>query len=121
VRFAGNLDYDGVGQRLARAHAFLFPTARDIWGLVLVEAMAAGLPCLASVKAGATRDLVVEGETGFALDFEDTGRVAERLAELRADPGRLEELGAAGRRRVRDRFTLEHSARGWVEMVGQWE
>jgi len=120
VRFLGYRDYGPLQESFAQAHVFLFPTSRDIWGLVLVEAMAAGLPCLASTRAGGTRDLVVEGETGFALDFEDTDAVVGRLAELGASPPRVAAMGEAARERVRSRFTLAHSSAGWVELVERW-
>ena len=120
VRFPGYREQGALRESLAGAHAFVFPTSHDIWGLVLVEAMAAGLPCLASTRAGATRDLVVEGETGFALDFEDTGAVVDRLSRLRDEPGRVASMGAAGRARIRDRFTRAHSSRGWLEMTERW-
>lgn len=119
VRFLGNVPYDEIPKRYEAAHAFLFPTERDIWGLVLVEAMAAGRACLASVRAGATRDLVTDGATGYAVDFEETDLVAERLAALR-EPGRVEALGEAARARVREGFTLEHSGAGWRELVARW-
>jgi glycosyltransferase involved in cell wall biosynthesis len=119
VRFLGNLDYHAVAARYEAAHVFLFPTEHDVWGLVLVEAMAAGKACLASVRAGATRDLVVDGVTGYAVDFERTETVVGRLAALRR-PGRIEEMGEAARARVREGFTLEHSGAGWRELVARW-
>jgi len=119
VRFLGDVPYDALPERYAAAHAFLFPTERDIWGLVLVEAMAAGKACVASVAAGATRDLIVDGATGYAVDFERTDVVAGRLAALRR-PGRVEEFGEAARARVREGFTLAHSGAGWRELVAGW-
>ncbi len=119
VRFLGNVPYDALAARYGAAHGFLFPTGRDIWGLVLVEAMAAGKACVASVHAGATRDLIADGVTGYAVDFERTDLVASRLAALRR-PGRIEALGEAARARVQQGFTLAHSGAGWRELVAGW-
>jgi glycosyltransferase involved in cell wall biosynthesis len=99
------------------AHGFLFPTASDIWGLVLVEAMASGKACVASVHAGATRDLIADGVTGYAVDFERREAVAGRLAALRE---RVPELGRAARARVQAEFTLAKSGEGWRELVAEW-
>jgi len=117
LRFLGNVPYDAVPRHFEAAHAFLFPTAYDIWGLALVEAMAAGRACLASVRAGATRDLIDDGVTGYAVDFEGTDAVSGRLAELR---GRVRELGEAARARVTQGFTLAKSGEGWRELVAAW-
>jgi glycosyltransferase involved in cell wall biosynthesis len=117
VRFTGDLPRTDVAAQYREAHLFGFPTAKDIWGLVLVEAMAAGLPALASKGAGAARDLVVEGGTGFALDFDDTAKVGGTIARLAQDPETLERMGRAARDRVREGFTLDHSIEAWRDLV----
>ena len=95
--------------------------ARDIWGLVLGGGDG-GRACPASprFRAGATRDLVLEDETGYAVDFDDTDAVVDRLARLRGDPGRIEYMGNEARNRIREHFTLDHSGRGWVKLVREW-
>jgi len=117
VRFLGNVAYDAMPALYEAAHGFLFPTSSDIWGLVLVEAMAAGKACVASVHAGATRDLVADGVTGYAVDFGRKESVAGRLAGLRDDVRRL---GEAARARVQAGFTLARSGEGWRELVAGW-
>lgn len=119
VRFLGNVAYDAMPERYAAAHGFLFSSEYDIWGLALVEAMAAGKACIASVRAGATRDLISDGTTGYAVDFEKTEIVVGRLAAMRR-PGRVDALGEAARARVRQAFTLAGSAGGWRELVAGW-
>jgi len=57
-----------------------------VWGLVLVEAMSAGLTCISSIYAGATIDLIKEAETGFALDFSETDKAAEKINWILENP-----------------------------------
>lgn len=57
-----------------QSHCFLFQTDFDIWDLVLVEAMSAGLPCISSIHAGATHDLIKDGVTGFAMNLSENRR-----------------------------------------------
>lgn len=121
VRFLGYRAYDALGACYEGAHAFAFPTEYDVWGLVLVEAMAAGLPAVASTRAGATRDLVVDGETGFAVNFEDTDAAAARIRDLGAAPARAADMGQAARNRIREHFTLEKSAAGWLELLERYQ
>jgi glycosyltransferase involved in cell wall biosynthesis len=117
VRFAGFRQRAELPAFLARARCLVFPTGFDIWGLVLPEAMAAGVPCLASIHAGATRDLVVEGETGFAVDFADTAVAASRLRWFFAHPAEAAAMGEACRRHIEERANLGTSAAGFVAAI----
>lgn len=94
------------------AGAFVHPTLKDTWGVVVNEAMAAGLPVLVSDRAGCTPDLVIEGETGFRFDPYDIEQLAgllERTAHPETDRA---SLGAAGQRLVETNFSLEQFASG---------
>jgi glycosyltransferase involved in cell wall biosynthesis len=64
VIFEGFKQKEEMPKHLAEANIFLFPSEYDIWGLVLVEAMAAGLPCISSIHSGATEDLIQDGIPG---------------------------------------------------------
>ncbi len=118
VRFLGFRPNAELPQHYAAAHAFAFPTQYDVWGLALLEAMAAGLPALASPRAGATRDLVVEGETGFAVEFMRTEDAAESLCRLRQSG--ITTMGNAARNRIAKHFTLDRSADAWLELLKSW-
>jgi glycosyltransferase involved in cell wall biosynthesis len=101
----------------ARADCFVFPSEYDIWGMVLVEAMAAGLPCISSVLSGATIDLIREGETGFALDFSETEKVAERILWIFDHPEEAARIGANASLFIRENVTIEKSAAGFVKAI----
>jgi glycosyltransferase involved in cell wall biosynthesis len=117
------VDFEGFKQKkdipyhLDRASCFVFPTRHDIWGLVLVEAMAAGLPCLSSTEAGATRDLIQDGRTGFAVDFSDINKATETLHWLLDNPEQSEDIGRRARAFIQESVTLTKSAEGFVEAI----
>jgi glycosyltransferase involved in cell wall biosynthesis len=117
VRFFGFLQRPEVACRLAQACCFVFPSVYDVWGLVLVEAMAAGVPCVSSVHAGATSDLVRDGETGFAVDFSDSRRVADLLERLLDRPEETCRMRLSASRFVADEVSLAKSAAGFVEGI----
>jgi len=117
VNFEGFVHKADVPKYMAQASVFLFPTDFDIWGLVLVEAMAAGLPCIASVKAGATSDLIREGLTGASADFDDAVYVADKIKWLLDNPGLSDRIGAASARMIREDVNLAKSASGFVESI----
>jgi glycosyltransferase involved in cell wall biosynthesis len=80
---------------------------------VLLEAMAAGIPVVASDIPG-NRDLVVPGETGFLTPLGDRAALARAANQILDDPALGRRLGEAGRRRVLGEFSVER-------MVGRYE
>lgn len=117
VTFTGHLQRPEVAETLSRASCFLFPTQFDIWGLVLVEAMAAGLPCISSVHAGATYDLIEDGVTGYAVDFADAEAVADRVEKVLDDEDHARAMGAAAHEAIERRGSLAVSAQGFVAAI----
>jgi len=113
VRFEGFKQKPEIPAFLARADCFLFPSGYDVWGLVLVEAMSAGLVCLSSIQAGATADLVIDGQTGFSLDFEDREAVTDRLAWVLDNPGEAQAIGQRAAQWIAENVTLADSVRGF--------
>ncbi len=83
------------------AGAFVHPAWKDTWGLVVNEAMAAGLPVLVSDRAGCAQDLVAEGENGFTFAPHDERRLAHLLARTAsASDAEREAMGARSRTRI---------------------
>lgn len=67
--------------------------------------MAAGKPVVAT-DGGALPEIVLPGETGLLVPMGDAPAMARAFTELLADPDRAKKMGQAGRRRVRERFTM---------------
>jgi alpha-maltose-1-phosphate synthase len=93
VRHVSPLSRQGVAALLASADAFVMPTLADSFGLVLLEAMACGLPVIASAHSAAP-DVVEDGRTGFVVPAGDSSAIAERLVELAADAELRARMGA---------------------------
>jgi glycosyltransferase involved in cell wall biosynthesis len=95
----------------ARSEAFILPSTREEWGLVVNEAMACSVPVLVSNRVGAHFDLVEEGVNGFTFEPMDVAGLADLLGRFDADAGLGDRLGAAGHRRIEewspDRFGRE--------------
>jgi glycosyltransferase involved in cell wall biosynthesis len=109
LHIAGDVVWPGFREDVpAVMHAFdvfAITSVHEGFGLVLVEAMAAGKPVVAT-RAGAIPEVVVDGETGLLTDAGDCA--ALRLAfEKMLDPALRARCGAAGRTRARQRFTLD--------------
>jgi D-inositol-3-phosphate glycosyltransferase len=85
------------------------------FGIVPLEAMACGVPVVASAVGGLV-DSVVDGVTGVHVPPRRPGLVAEAVAGLLADPERRAALGAAGARRARRRYGWDRIARSTLEV-----
>jgi glycosyltransferase involved in cell wall biosynthesis len=117
VHFTGPIDMDSAGRsRLAAIYAcadvFCLPSIEraESFGIVLLEAMRAGLPTIASAIRGSGIGYVVrDGETGLMTTPADPASLASALARLRDDGALRQRLGEAGRRRWREEFTLERN------------
>lgn len=93
VTFAGT-QHAGLERFYRAADIFVLLSAFDTFGMVILEAMAAGLPVIVSPNVGA-KDLVEEGVNGFVLpDFRDADAAADRIVEL-LEVGRRKAMGAA--------------------------
>ena len=102
---------------LAQSICFLFQTDFDIWGLVLVEAMAAGLPCLASVSAGATQDLIDDNKTGFIADFSNLEDVKKKINWILDNPKQANEIGQRASEFISNKVSLKKSAEGFIQAI----
>lgn len=101
----------------ADADIFCFPTfySAESFGLVAVEAMMFRLPVVATNWRGLP-DIVSEGESGYLVPPMDTNTLAERLEHLIRNPQLRSAMGAAGRRRYEEKYTIDRF-RASVEAV----
>jgi glycosyltransferase involved in cell wall biosynthesis len=86
--------------------ALVLPSANEGTPVSAIEALAAGRPVVAT-RVGGVPDVVRDGVDGFLVEPGDVAGLADRLAQLAADPERAREMGDAGRTRVRDRYSVE--------------
>jgi glycosyltransferase involved in cell wall biosynthesis len=82
------------------------PSRQEGQGIVPLEAMAAGRPVIAS-RVGGLVETIVEGRTGLLVPSDDVHALAEALKNLLQDAERRAEMGAAGRHRVRQEYSLQ--------------
>ena len=97
VRMPGFQQYDDLPAIYAGARAFILPSMFEPWGLVVNEAMAAGLPVLVSNRCGCAPDLVRDGVNGFTFDPRDQHGLARLIGAISRSETTAKSMGAAGR------------------------
>lgn len=109
VRFLGEVDDEDLPDQYHHAHLFVLPAnARaEAFGMVLLEAMASGLPCVTTEVGTATSWVVKDGVTGRVVPPRDPAALAATLRELLDDLVGLRKMGQAARERVEQEFTQE--------------
>lgn len=104
VTFAGFISRAELRRWYERAAVFAMPSRGEGFGLVYLEAMAHGLPCLGAVDDAAS-DVIVDGETGCLVSATDVAAIADRLRRWLADASLRERMGRAGAARASSTFS----------------
>lgn len=109
VRFLGNVADEALPDLYRAADLFVLPsTSRaESFGLVLVEAMASGLPCVTTEIGTGTSFVVRAGETGLVVPPRDPAALAQALSRLAGDAALRARYGRAGRARALAEFTVD--------------
>lgn len=103
VELTGHITHTQLGQELARASVFLLPSRQENSPMAIAEAMAAGVPVVASNRCGMPY-MVSEEQTGFLIDPESTDQIAQRLRRFIDSPQLCQQMGKEGRRTALERF-----------------
>ncbi len=121
VRFLGFIEHGRLPQYYARADLLVLPSRRESFGLVVAEAMACGLPVVATT-AGAIPEIVEDGVTGVLVPPDDPEALASAIAALLDDPELMRSMGVNGREKVVSHFTwekvVERVIRGYRGILG---
>jgi glycosyltransferase involved in cell wall biosynthesis len=103
---------------LERADVMVHTSRWEGFGIVLLEAMLAALPIVAT-RVSAVPEIVADGESGLLVDPGDVGGVAAALDALLRDPARARALGDEGRRIARERFSVQRMTEATVAVYEQ--
>src|SRR3954471_17609754 len=118
VRWYGEYPDEDLPRRMADADFLVLPsvTVEEMFGLVVLEAMAAGRPVITTAVPSAVREVNVPGVTGLEVPLRDVPALARALETLSRDSERRRSMGEAGRKRVAERFTQTAMAAKHIEL-----
>jgi len=109
VTFHGALDNDPLKQLLREAHVLIVPSSYEGFGIVYLEGMAFGLPAIGTT-AGAAREIIADGETGYLIAPDDSKMLATHIMALMNERRLLTRMSIHAVRRYRQQPKWEQTA-----------
>jgi len=111
VHLPGFLQQDELLPYFAHAKCFIHASTTEQWGLVVNEAMAAGLPVIVSNRCGCFEDLVMEGVNGFGFDPENQEELTNLMIKTSSGQVNLESMGQASLKHIQ-KYSPDYFAQG---------
>jgi glycosyltransferase involved in cell wall biosynthesis len=116
VQFLGHVAFDRLAGEYRRADVFCLPSRQEAFGIVFLEAMAAGLPIIAA-RAAAVPEVVLDGVCGILVPAASPDELAQALNRLLSSAEERRRMGEAGRRRA-PLYDVSLVATRFLEAVG---
>lgn len=117
VVFAG--EREDVPAVLSALDVFVHASVEEPFGIVIVEALAAGVPVVAT-RGGGVGEIVTDGRDGFLIECGDDRQMADRIGTLLADPALARRIADAGQARARDAFTAERMVEQFTAVLERY-
>ena len=117
VHFWGYRQQWELPQFFSIADLLVFSSLNELYGLVPIEAMAAGVPVLSSKYAGSTVDLIQHGKNGFVIDPLDLEGMAETVIQLLKDESLRKSMSEKASETIAASFSIGKSAEGFIEAI----
>jgi sugar transferase (PEP-CTERM/EpsH1 system associated) len=116
VWFAG--ERNDIPELMRGLDLFVLPSLREGISNTILEAMASGLPVIAT-NVGGNSELVAEGETGMLVPPSNPVAMADAIHSYLKDPAKLRRHGQAGRKRAVEHFSLEKMVEGYLRVYDE--
>lgn len=116
VHLPGFLQQQELLPYFAHASCFIHASIQEQWGLVVNEAMAAGLPVLVSNRCGCYEDLIIEGVNGFGFDPENPQQLTDLMLKISSEDIDLHTMGNAALEHIQ-KFSPAYFAQGLIQAV----
>ncbi len=120
VSFLGAVSDADLHRLYHDCDVFALPSKGEGFGIVFLEAMACGKPCIGGDHGG-TPEVIENGRDGYLVQHGDVKQLADRLMRLARDPVLVRHMGERARRKVRERFSLSHMRDQWFSLLEQTE
>lgn len=116
IEFAGFHAPEDLPQLFARAHVFVLPSRHDGWGVVVNQALGAGMPIICSDAVGAAHDLIEPKVNGRIVPAGDVSKLAQAMQRFVDEPATIAAFGEASRAKA-VAWTPAAGAQRWIEAI----
>ena len=120
VSLIGFLDKETLKEYYAASDIFVLPTREDVWGLVVNEAMACGLPVIATDMCIAGRELIQNEKNGYVVPVQDEAALREKMVRLICDGDLRVRMGKNNLERMKEN-TLENIVEAHRKAIDDWQ
>jgi len=103
-KWIGHVPQRELARHYSQSSVFVLNSVQDGFGMVIIQAMACGLPVIATTNTGGP-DIIREGENGFIIPIRDVITLKERLVQLYKNPEEGKRMGVSAVKRVKEGFT----------------
>ena len=118
VHFAGFLGDSELQDTYRACDVFAMPSRDEGFGLVFLEAMSYGKPCVGAARGG-TPEVISHGKDGYLVEFGDVDGLTATLRALYQSPELRTELGKNGYRKVQSRYLFGHMRQNWFNLLDE--
>jgi glycosyltransferase involved in cell wall biosynthesis len=115
--FVGYKQLEELPAYYAASDIFVLPSTEEVWGLVLNEAMACGLPVITTDKVGASVDLIKEGVNGYVVEAKNVERLYQAMKKILSNPELKQSMGNKSQQIINDGFRLEDAKQGFANTI----
>ncbi len=105
ILFLGGMTQKDVIQEMQKAHIFLLPSIQEALPVVLMEALAVGLPAIAT-NVGSVSQIIKDNKSGFIVEKNDVNALADKLLFLIERPKLWQTMGSAGRKTIEEHYNI---------------
>lgn len=116
VTVHGYLNRDQIDELLSHSSLYVMTSYTESFGIVLIEAMSYGIPCLAYTSAEGANDLIVNDQNGYLIEDRDPNKMVEKLVELIDDKKKRQELGKNGKKTSMN-YTPDRIKDSWHKLL----
>lgn len=117
VHFTGWVSEEDKIAYYSIADLFVLPTRRDVWGLVINEAMCCGLPVISTKAAGCAVDMIKPCKNGFIVDVDDVDQLYSAMKEIILNDELAKNMGEKSLEIIKNEYTLKNMVNGFVSAI----